>query len=95
MNTENESWDPVAKKTKNELSLYYKNSDYHNPAGYKSPTYGLTYYDGYGYNFYNGNYGYYEYSRPPTITAGPPWNGGTFAIFMAVFLAALAIFIGL
>ena len=55
----------------------------------------MTYYDGYGYNFYNGNYGYYEYSRPPTVTAGPPWDAGTFAIFLTVFLVLLGAFIGI
>ena len=36
----------------------------YNAAGYYSPTYLLMYYDGYGYNFYTGAYGYYEYSLP-------------------------------
>lgn len=31
-----------------------------------SPTYSITYYNGYGYNFFYGAYGYYEYSVNPT-----------------------------
>jgi hypothetical protein len=39
----------------------------------------LVYYDGYGYNFYYGDFGYYEYSlneAPPGVTPTPVYNGG-------------------
>jgi hypothetical protein len=42
--------------------VYYLPPNYYNAAGYNSTTYGLVYYDGYGYNFYYKTYGYYEYS---------------------------------
>jgi hypothetical protein len=54
-------------KSVEELHSYYKAPGQLNKKGYKSTLYGLTYYDGYGYNYYSGNYGYYEYSRPPKI----------------------------
>ena len=53
----------------------------------------MTYYDGYGYNFYNGAYGYYEYSRPPVNNSGPPWKMETFFTFLGVFVGLLIIFI--
>jgi len=59
------SWDSKKQRTKEELFTYYKAPNYFNKKGYKSIVYGKTYYDGYGFNYYNGNYGYYAYSRPP------------------------------
>ena len=53
----------------------------------------MTYYDGYGYNFYNGAYGYYEYSRPPVNNSGPPWDITTFFTFLGTFVGVLIIFI--
>lgn len=53
----------------------------------------MTYYDGYGYNFYTGAYGYYEYSRPPVNNSGPPWKVETFFTFLGVFVGALLLFI--
>lgn len=53
----------------------------------------MTYYDGYGYNFYNGAYGYYEYSRPPVNNSGPPWKVEAFLTFLGVFVGALLLFI--
>lgn len=76
-----------------ELSKYYKNPDYFNDKGYVSKYYGKTYFDGYGYNYYNGNYGYYEYSRPPVTDTGPQWLVGTFFLFLIVFVVLLIIFI--
>ena len=64
-NMEDEYMDYEKGRTKTELHKYYKAPNHLNPSGYKSKVYGLTYYDGYGYNYYTGNYGYYEYSRPP------------------------------
>lgn len=50
-------------RTTQPLYMYYKplNLNYF-PYGYYSLTYRLIYYDGYGFNFYYGQYGYYEYS---------------------------------
>ena len=42
--------------------------NYYDAIGFYSPVYGLTYYNGYGYNFYYGQYGYYEYSVNQTQT---------------------------
>ena len=53
----------------------------------------MTYYDGYGYNFYTGAYGYYEYSRPPINNSGPAWEVSTFFTFLGVFVGALLLFI--
>jgi hypothetical protein len=49
-------------KTYQPLYVYYKPAGYYNALGYYSTTFLLIYYDGYGYNFYYGEYGYYEYS---------------------------------
>ena len=69
--------------------------DYHNPDGYYSETYGLTYYDGYGYNYYTHALGYYEYSRPPLDATGPGWNQNIFLIYLGAFSAILLVFIAL
>ena len=47
------------------LFKYYKRRDYYNKDGYYSQVHKKIYYDGYGYNFYNGQYAYYEYSPNP------------------------------
>ena len=44
------------------LYVYYLPPNYYNPIGYYSSLYGKTYYNGYGYNFYYGKYGYYQNS---------------------------------
>ena len=54
----------------------------------------MTYYDGYGYNYYTGSYGYYEYSRPPIESTGPPWELAKFFIIFAIAAAILIVFIG-
>ena len=39
----------------------------------------IIYYDGYGYNFYYGDFGYYEYSlndAPPGVNPTPVYYGG-------------------
>jgi hypothetical protein len=61
-----------AGKTYQPLYTYYRPANYYNAAGYISTLYLLTYYDGYGYNFYYNTYGYYEYSVNPS----PPSSGG-------------------
>ena len=81
-------------RTKYELTKYYQNEDYFNKAGYKSKYYGLTYYDGYGYNYYTGAYGYYEYSRPPIDSTGPLWKVDKFFIVFSICLAILICFTG-
>jgi hypothetical protein len=60
--TSNEYFDKVTGKTYKPLLVYFRPADYYNPNGYYSKTYLLVYYDGYGYNFFTGAYGYYEYS---------------------------------
>ena len=67
-------YDKKTQRTKKLLHNYYKASNYFNKNGYKSAVYGKTYYDGYGYDYYTGNYGYYEYSRPNPLILAPPWK---------------------
>ena len=49
-------------KTYKPLTSYYLPQDYFNSKGYYSDVYTVTYYDGYGYNFFYGDYDYYEFS---------------------------------
>ena len=63
--SENEYWNSTTKRTYNELYNYYRPEDFEASVGYYSHYYKGVYYDGYGYNFYNGKYGYYEFSMPP------------------------------
>lgn len=49
-------------RTYHPLLAYYLPDGFENEAGYTSQVYGKTYYDGYGYNFYSGEYGYYQVS---------------------------------
>ena len=71
---DNDSFDSQYERTYSELYNYYRSKNYYNEAGYLSTDYKATYYDGYGYNFYNGNYGYYEFSRPPTEIKPGTWD---------------------
>lgn len=41
------------------LYRYYLPPNYYNKVGYYSTLYSKIYYNGYGYNFYYGKYGYY------------------------------------
>ena len=61
----NKYWDPSTKRTTEPFYVYYLPANYYNAAGYYSSTFSKTYYDGYGYNFYYGTYGYYDYSVNP------------------------------
>lgn len=68
----NTYWD--GSKTYEPLYVYYLPVNYYSAVAYYSVTYGLMYYDGYGYNFYYNTYGYYEYSDHPDEPAGGiPW----------------------
>ena len=49
--------------------------------GYASETYGKTYYDGYGYNYYYGGYGYYEFA----INAKNPADNIPYAVLFGAF----------
>ena len=74
----NTYWNAGAGRTSQPLYVYYRPVNYYNPIGYYSTVFLLVYYDGYGYNFYYGTYGYYEYSvnqRPPP-TGGAGGAGG-------------------
>lgn len=61
----NEYYNPFTRKTYGVLYAYYHIPQI-NVDGWYSPLYKKMYFDGYGYNFYYGNYGYYEYSIVPT-----------------------------
>ena len=62
--------------------------NYYDPIGYYSHKYKLEYYNGYGYNFYYGEYEYYEKSPNlnPKIVEDPAWIGflvcGIFAFWV-------------
>ena len=58
----NTYWNAGTGRTSQPLYVYYRPVNYNNPIGYYSTVFLLVYYDGYGYNFYYGTYGYYEYS---------------------------------
>ena len=72
MTSLNNYYSAAAVKTYSPLYVYYKPTDYYNKAGYYSTTFSLVYYDGYGYNFYYGDYGYYEYS----LNEEKDWRNG-------------------
>ena len=92
-NYKNDYMDYSKGRSWEELHSYFKAPNQFNKKGYKSSLYGLTYYDGYGYNYYTGNYGYYEYSRPPKITLGPPWEVSKFFTIFGTFLAIIIAFV--
>ena len=54
--------------------------------------YELTYYDGYGYNFYTGAKGYYEYSRPPSTSTGRKWSASRFLTTFSIMVGVLTLF---
>ena len=58
----NSYYSVTTKRTSRPLYVYYRAPNYYNALGYYSTVFLLVYYDGYGYNFYYGRYGYYEYS---------------------------------
>jgi len=74
------------------LSRYFKAPNYLDEAGYYSAFYELTYYDGYGYNFYTGAKGYYEYSRPPPSSSGSQWSASRFVTTLSIMTGVLALF---
>lgn len=55
----NSYWNANTGRTYYPLYAYYRPVGYFNAIGYYSTLYLLIYYDGYGYNFYYGAYGYY------------------------------------
>jgi hypothetical protein len=68
----NKYYNSAAGKTYSRLYAYYRPKNYYFKQGYYSTTFTLIYYDGYGYNFYYGDYGYYEYSINE-IPSGSGW----------------------
>ena len=62
------------------MYTYYRAPNYYNAAGYYSTVFLVVYYDGYGYNFYYGDYGYYEYSVNEKESSG----GGIIGTLIAV-----------
>ena len=58
----NKYFDAKAGRTYEPLTTYYLPPNYYSSTGFYSPQYGMVYYNGYGYNFYTGNYGYYQNS---------------------------------
>ena len=79
-------------RTYQELNNYYRPEDFYNENGYTSTTYGETYYDGYGYNFFNGNTGYYEWSRhPPKLSSGG-WSVSSFLTTLSGMIVFLSLY---
>ena len=70
------------------IFMYYLPVNYYDPIGYYSDEYQLNYYNGYGYNFYYGEYKYYEKSLNLEAHSGedPSWVGwlvsGIFAFWV-------------
>lgn len=79
--------------TKYQLRAYYKAQDNFDPEGYYSYEYGLKYYDGYGYNYYNQNKGYYEYSRPPSPGPSIGFDLQRFILTLGCMVGILAFFV--
>lgn len=71
----NSYYSVTTKRTSRPLYVYYRAPNYFNAAGYRSSYFLLVYYDGYGYNFYYGRYGYYEYSVNQTPEGEDPLVG--------------------
>ena len=71
-------------KTYSPLYVYYRPANYYNAAGFYSTVYLMNYYDGYGYNFYYGTYGYYEYSVHPESHMGTVWMGIVLLVMFCV-----------
>jgi len=92
VSSQNEYWNSQAGKTYNELYDYYRPPEFYNEKGYTSPYYKETYYDGYGQNFYYGNYGYYEYSRPPALPKLVPFELTEFLKVFAGMVFALVLY---
>jgi hypothetical protein len=61
----NSYWNSGLGRTYQPLFVYYLPVGFVSTTGFYSPRYGITYYNGYGYNFYYGAYGYYEFSVNP------------------------------
>ena len=74
--------------------MYYKPLNYVNETGYLSPTYGEMYGDGYGYNFYYGKGGYYDYYYDIDMIMGPPDTGASVAIFVGILVGLCCIGFG-
>jgi hypothetical protein len=74
-----------AAKTYKPLYQYYLPPNYYNSKGYYSTTYSMKYYDGYGYNFYYGDYGYYEYSTNPVERFSDNLNIVTFQTLFEIW----------
>jgi hypothetical protein len=79
----NTYWNSATGKTYQPLYVYYKPANYYNKIGYYSTTFLLIYYDGYGYNFYYGEYGYYEYSVNESRGGS---SGSLWALIPVVFI---------
>ena len=75
-------------KTYQPLYTYYIPGNWWADEGYYSPTYLATYFDGYGYNFFTGEKGYYQDS----ISATPDTDGiSFFIVFILILFATFAL----
>ena len=67
--------------------------NYYDPIGYWSPTYKMEYFNGYGQNFYYGEYGYYEKSLNlnPNIVEEPAWIGFMVSAIFACWVICISL----
>ena len=67
--------------------------NYYDPIGYYSQTYKLNYYNGYGYNFYYGEYAYYEKSLNlnKKTQEDPAWIGFLVCAIFAFWVLCISL----
>ena len=70
------------------MRVYYLPKDYFGLPYFYSPKYLQTYYNGYGYNFYTGEFNYYEDS-PPAGNKSNRGNMGTLYVILTISFAVI------
>lgn len=82
----NSYFDSATMRTYAPLYVYYHPPGVYFSVGFYSPVYHITYYDGYGFNFYYNQWGYYETSPHPK----PP-SSGISIIWIVIFVVLLTL----
>ena len=94
---ENQYFNAKTGRTYAPLKQHYKPKDFFAGKGYYSPDYGQIYFDGYGFNFYTGEYGFYEWSlnlmeQPPLEKRHVKFTANTAAtILFIVFVLSIIV----
>ena len=73
------------------LYVYYLPPNYYTAIGFYSPVYLDIYYNGYGYNFYYGKYGYYQNSPNAVVHVRRSGGGGNTGLFFICFVAFICV----